>query len=96
MRFCGARWTVKTVVGVCGAVVVSFVVWCAAADSQETSKAVGIFEWHGDVGKVEHAGSTEFDAKTSTYAITGSGENMWFGKDAFQFAWKKVDGPIVY
>jgi TolB protein len=86
---------VRTLVGVHCAMVVGLLVWCAETDAQEASKAVGIFEGHGDVGKVEQAGSTEFDAMTSTYAITGSGENMWFGKDAFEFAWKKVMVPNV-
>jgi len=60
-----------------------------------TSKgqSVGVFQGHGDVGKVEHAGSAAFDEKSGTYAVTGSGENMWLGKDALHFVWKKVDGP---
>jgi hypothetical protein len=57
--------------------------------------SLGIFEGHNDVGEVLHAGSTEFDASTKTYALTGSGENMWFAKDDFQFVWKKVSAKNV-
>ena len=58
------------------------------------AKGLGIFEDHCDVGEVLHKGSTTFDAATQTYTVTGNGENMWFGKDAFQFAWKKMEGDF--
>ena len=69
--------------------IVALLICCVLANGQ----AIGVFEGHGDVGSVAQKGSVEFNAKKGTYAVTGSGENMWFGKDAFQFAWKKVDGP---
>jgi hypothetical protein len=53
---------------------------------------VGSFDSHGDVGTVLHSGSTTYDPGTKTYTLAGSGENMWFATDAFQFAWKKVSG----
>jgi TolB protein len=55
----------------------------------------GIFEGHGDVGTVLHAGSVDYDAAKHTYTISGSGENMWSVADAFQFAWKKVSGDVT-
>jgi TolB protein len=62
--------------------------------AQASSGSVGIFEGHGDVGTVLHAGSTEYDASKQTYTLTGSGTNMWFGEDDFQFAWKKMSGDV--
>ncbi len=59
------------------------------------SSAVGIFEGSGDVGKVLHKGSVEFDAAKGRYTIAGSGENMWFASDEFQFAWKKMNGDVT-
>jgi TolB protein len=58
-------------------------------------EAVGVFESHGDVGTVLHAGSVAFDASQKTYTITGSGENMWSVKDGFQYVWKKVSGDAT-
>src|SRR6202790_385562 len=58
--------------------------------AQESSSTVGIFEGHGDVGTVLHAGKSEYDASKHSYTLTGSGENMWFKSDNFQFAWKKL------
>ncbi|HEY1264391.1 MAG TPA: hypothetical protein VGF06_12770 [Terriglobales bacterium] len=56
---------------------------------------IGIFEGHGDVGAVLHAGTADYDAAKKTYSLTGSGQNMWASQDEFQFAWKKVSGDIV-
>jgi Tol biopolymer transport system component len=56
---------------------------------------VGIFESHGDVGTVLHPGSVEYDAAKGSYTIAGSGENMWFGSDAFQFVGKKMSGDVT-
>jgi TolB protein len=61
----------------------------------ETTAAVGIFEGRGDVGTVLHPGSVEYDTAKGSYTIAGSGENMWFGSDAFQFAWKKLSGDVT-
>jgi hypothetical protein len=47
------------------------------------------------VGAVLHPGSVEYDAAAGSYTVTGSGENMWFAADAFQFLWKKVSGDRV-
>src|SRR6266850_6204145 len=71
---------------------------CAAQNSaraQHSPTRTGTFEGHGDVGNVLHAGSVEYDAAERSYTIAGSGENMWFASDAFQFAWKKVSGDVT-
>ncbi len=67
---------------------VGFVLNTTAA-AQKATAPEGIFEGHSDVGTVLHPGSVDYDAAAKTYTISGSGENMWFAADAFQFAWKK-------
>jgi TolB protein len=62
---------------------------------QQTPSSAGAFESHGDVGKVLHPGSVEYNPATRSYTVSGSGENMWFGADAFQFAWKKMSGDVT-
>lgn len=54
----------------------------------------GTFEGHTDVGTVLHAGAVKYDEAAKTYTVTGSGENMWFAKDAFHFAWIRVTGDM--
>jgi TolB protein len=61
----------------------------------QSNSPVGIFESHGDVGTVLHPGSADFDASKKIYTLTGSGENMWFTSDAFQFMWKKISGDAT-
>jgi TolB protein len=69
---------------------------CAAGiglRAQSAGTPAGLFESHQDIGAVFHAGSVDYDASKGAYTVTGSGENMWFSSDAFQFVWKKVTGP---
>ena len=56
---------------------------------------LGLFEDHTDVGSVLHPGSVAYDASKQDYTVTGSGSNMWFAEDAFQFVWKKVSGDVT-
>jgi TolB protein len=62
---------------------------CLAARAQ-----LGLFTSDADIGTVLHPGSATFDAARHTYTITGSGENMWFGTDAFHFVWTKMSGDV--
>ena len=55
---------------------------------------LGIFEEHSDIGHVLIPGTARYDSATRTYRVGGSGENMWFTKDAFQFVWKKMSGDV--
>jgi TolB protein len=56
---------------------------------------LGLFEAQGDVGAVGKPGTLEYDAKAKTYTIGASGENMWFGTDAFHFVWKRAQGDVA-
>jgi TolB protein len=75
-------------------VLAALVLFCSGSFAQTSSGTVGIFEGHGDVGTVLHPGTTEYDASKKTYTLTGSGQNMWFANDDFQFAWKKMSGDV--
>jgi TolB protein len=67
----------------------------AASITAEAATTPGIFEGRGDVGNVLHPGSVEYDAAKRSYTTAGSGENMWFASDAFQFVWKKMSGDVT-
>lgn len=79
----------------CFGILVVGIGWAAGLRGQDLG-AVGIFEGHGDVGTVgaEYQGRVEYDAAKKSYLVAGSGENMWGGADAFQFAWKKLSGDV--
>ena len=61
----------------------------------EAGAAVGVFEGRGDVGTVLHAGSVDYNGAKGSYTLGASGYNVWFEKDAFQFAWKKMSGDLT-
>ncbi len=63
--------------------------------AQNAPASLGVLENHSDVGITLHAGSTQYDSAQHAYTLTGSGENMWFTSDAFQFAWKQVSGDMA-
>ena len=88
MRICAKNAFVTT-----AAILISAVIAPNVARSQEQS-SIGIFSTKGDVGTVLHPGSAEYDAAKHSYALAGSGENMWFDHDAFQFVWKKMSGDV--
>lgn len=71
-----------------------FLLACAGTTAR-AAEPLGLFTEHQDVGTVRHAGSTQYDAANGTYTITGSGENMWFAVDDFQFAWKEMSGDVA-
>lgn len=56
---------------------------------------LGIFETSADVGPVLHKGSTTYDPSLQTYRISGSGENIWFQKDEFQYAYKPLKTDFI-
>jgi hypothetical protein len=67
------------------------IVWAAESEGPR----IGLFEGHTDVGTLLHPGSAEYNAASRTYIVTGSGDNMWFAKDDFQFVWKKMSDDNV-
>lgn len=56
---------------------------------------IGIFERNADIGKPKNAGSSRYDEATQTYYIKGSGSNIWFNRDEFQYLYKKINGDFI-
>ncbi len=67
-------------------------IFIGSAMSQNSG--VGLFDNHGDIGKVLKKGTAIYDAAKREYRIGGSGVNMWFGADEFQFVWKQWSGDV--
>ena len=90
MKGRGILWVV--IVTAC----VAAIAWAAPRSvmAQKNTAGIGIFEGSGDIGTVLHKGSAEYDASKQSYTLSGSGENIWFAADAFQYAWKKVSGDV--
>lgn len=63
--------------------------------SMAQNSDTGIFDAPSDVGTCLIKGGTSYDPSSQEYTLTGAGENMWFGKDAFHFLWKKMKGDFI-
>jgi Tol biopolymer transport system component len=73
--------------------IIPFVVLSTIAAAQENP--VGVFQDHIDVGSPKQKGSTSFDESTQTYSLKGGGYNIWFGRDEFQYAYRKLKGNFM-
>jgi Tol biopolymer transport system component len=72
---------------------VPFVLLTAVVIAQENP--VGVFQDHIDVGSPKKSGATTYDEATQTYTLKGGGYNIWFGRDEFQYAYRKLKGNFI-
>lgn len=70
-----------------------FVALCSGASAQ--NNALGLFDGHMDIGHPKNAGSSQYDKTTHTYTLKGSGYNIWFNRDEFQYLYKKIKGDFI-
>jgi TolB protein len=65
-----------------------------AVSSSSADDDIGVFEQSNDIGQVGHSGEALYDAALGTYAVSGSGANMWFAEDGLHYVWKKMSGDV--
>lgn len=75
----------------------SFLLWSIAFQlfAQQYDNSLGIFQSNCDVGNVQLPGATFYDLEKQIYTLEGSGTNIWFDQDEFQYAWKKIKGDFI-
>ncbi|WP_019670339.1 TolB family protein [Eudoraea adriatica] len=66
-----------------------------AINSTNAQNQIGIFDRNGDIGECRLQGFSEYSEENQTYKISGSGTNMWFGKDDFQYLWTTIQGDFI-
>lgn len=59
------------------------------------AKRIGTFKNSQDIGNPKLAGSSQYDRKTKTYTLTGSGYNIWFKRDEFQYLFNTLKGDFM-
>src|SRR4051812_16902997 len=64
-------------------------------NSAPFAQSIGIFENHGDVGQVQHAGTSAYDSVAQRYNLSGSGANIWFKSDQFHYLRRKMKGDFI-
>lgn len=56
---------------------------------------VGIFTNHADIGNPKIKGDITFTPSDQSYNLKGSGYNIWFNRDEFHYAYKKLKGDFI-
>ncbi len=56
---------------------------------------IGIFDNNLDIGNCALKGSAAYSESDQTYTLSGSGTNMWFKKDEFQYVWTTIQGDFI-
>jgi regulation of enolase protein 1 (concanavalin A-like superfamily) len=59
------------------------------------AKKIGVFQQSADVGNPKLAGSSQYNAQTKEYTLKGSGYNIWFERDEFQYLFKNLNGDFT-
>lgn len=59
------------------------------------NKKIGEFDMTTDIGNPKIVGSSDYDKNTKTYTLKGSGYNIWFERDEFQFLYKELEGDFT-
>jgi len=59
------------------------------------AQSVGIFDKQGDVGTAIKPGYAKYNENNQQYELAGSGTNIWFKKDEFQYCWKRLKGNFI-
>ena len=56
---------------------------------------LGIFNFNKNIGNPALQGSVSFKEKTQVYNLTGSGYNIWFERDEFNYIYNKIEGDFI-
>ncbi|HEY4301434.1 MAG TPA: hypothetical protein VGM73_11195 [Candidatus Didemnitutus sp.] len=63
-------------------------------DTVNFPEALGIFDGQSDIGGPLLPGSASFDRASGRYTLNSASYNIWYFRDEFRYAWKKVSGDV--
>lgn len=63
--------------------------------AQMPGAKIGSFDLFSDIGDPEIAGKASYSEPSQIYNLSGSGSNIWFGRDCFSFLSKKMNGDFI-
>ena len=76
----------------------TFLIFCTIYFSNLPAKAqnpIGVFDNQLDIGHPKIKGHTEYNPENQSYTLKGAGYNIWFNRDEFQYAYKKIKGDFL-
>lgn len=56
---------------------------------------VGRFDYNKDIGNPKNSGKTVYNEQDQVYTLQGSGYNIWFERDEFNYTYNKVKGDFI-
>ena len=65
------------------------------AEAQMAGAKIGSFDNFCNIGAPEIPGTASFGEPSQIYNLSGSGANIWFGKDSFSFLTRKMNGDFI-
>jgi TolB protein len=68
-------------------IVISFLV--------NAQNAIGVFSNAEDIGNPKIKGNTTYNATDQSYTVKGAGYNIWFARDEFHYAYRKISGDFI-
>jgi len=63
--------------------------------AQMPGAKIGSLDLFSDIGAPEIAGKASYSEPSQAYHLSGSGSNIWFGRDSFSFLSKKMNGDFM-
>lgn len=60
-----------------------------------SAQGVGIFTAGSDVGNPKLKGSSVYNSEEQSYQLKGAGYNIWFARDEFHYAYRKIKGDFI-
>lgn len=72
-----------------------FILTCLLATPAFCQTSTGIFQTVADIGNPKNAGATSYNPSDQSYSMKGSGYNVWFNRDEFQYAYNKIKGDFI-
>lgn len=63
--------------------------------AQFRGPSTGFFQGYTDVGSPGIPGTAQYSEPDQVYRMSGSGSNIWFGKDSFSYLWKEMSGDYI-
>ncbi|QIP13595.1 hypothetical protein G8759_13665 [Spirosoma aureum] len=71
------------------------IITIALSVSFAPAKKIGVFQQSVDVGNPKLSGSAQYNTQTKEYTLKGSGYNIWFERDEFQYLFKNLTGDFT-
>jgi len=65
-------------------------------DTVRVDEPLGMFAAQADIGGPLLPGSASYDPATKRYTLNSASYNIWYFRDEFRYAWKKMSGDVSF